>query len=111
LNPKLVKFQFINENSNKAYQTKRDKIITASSDIIFPISVRENGNLAKLISQHSAKINNSFQTLYKSRKEKISYSLTDSNICQEIQNITAEQLLTTANEIYDFDNMSSLIFE
>ncbi|MBE9467934.1 MAG: insulinase family protein [Bacteroidetes bacterium] len=36
---------------------------------------------------------------------------TINDIIEEIQNITAEQILTTANEIYDFDNMSSLIFE
>lgn len=36
---------------------------------------------------------------------------TINEIIESIQNITAEQLLTTANEIYNFDNMSSLIFE
>ena len=36
---------------------------------------------------------------------------TINEIIESIQNITAEQLITTANEIYDFDNMSSLIYE
>ncbi len=33
------------------------------------------------------------------------------DIYSEIQNITAQQLLSTANEIYDFDNLSSLTYE
>ena len=33
------------------------------------------------------------------------------DIYDEIQNITAQQLLTTANEIYDFNNLSSLTYK
>ncbi len=93
LNPKLVTFQFIDKNSSIEFQTRRDKLITSSADIIFPISVRENGNLTKLISQHSDKINTSFQIPYKSRKEKIAYTLEQSNIRNEMYNITDSYII------------------
>ncbi len=104
LNPQFVSFHFITENSDKVFQTKRDNTITASADIIFPISIRKKGNLERLISTHQQKVNNLFQIDYKNRTDKIAYTLNHCNLSTEIQNISNKYIIhwtkTSKNKWY-----------
>ncbi len=106
LNRELVSFRFISDHSKKQFQTLRDKAITSSADKIFPISIKQNGNLAKLISQHKNKIDNTFNTTYEPRKEKVAYTLNIDNTNPDIPKITDEYIIhwtKSSKDKYSFE--------
>ena len=93
LNPDKLYFVFYENISKKEFQTKRDHAIIKSVDKIFPISIRKDGNLEKLILHNKNKIDSSFQITHKKPTTTLAYNLDNVLFTEQIKLISNDYII------------------
>lgn len=85
----------ITQNKSE-YFNNRDKYIVDNSDLLVPISIRSNGEMAKLIDyalKNGKTIDMRFEIPYQSRSEPLKYTLSKQDFSEKISRLKNEYLI------------------
>ncbi len=83
----------VQAKDKKHFQAIRDKTIINDSDIIYPVSVRPEGNLDKLIADANSEIIVNYRTKYSERKKSLIFSIEKKLVNTDINNLINNHLI------------------
>jgi hypothetical protein len=94
----LTEFVFLNQpdiSNRESMLAERDRRIIADAETLIPISIREGGNLHRLLEAargEGRKIVEDYRISYKVREQPLAYGIRDKKLSTEIQNIRNEYI-------------------